>query len=85
MRTAPDRGAHGIGKAALADASGRKFKCGHFGEYVGGINQRLFRRLTNARLGFAGKGVEDEPGGQTDDQEVTEKEADGDVHRSITR
>ena len=85
LRAAPDGGAYRVGEGAVRDAAGGEFEGGHLGQNVGGVNQRFLGGLADAGLGFAVDGVEDEPCRQPDDQEVTEEQADGDVHARFSR
>ena len=67
------------------EALGGKFGGGQFGQHVRGVDQGFLGGLADAGFGFLDEGVEDEPGGEANDQEVTEEEADGDVHRDLRR
>ena len=51
-----------------------------FSEEVGRIDHRVLRRLANPGLHFPDCEVQHKPGRQPDDEEVTEKEPDRDVH-----
>jgi hypothetical protein len=83
LRAAPDGGADRVGEGAVADAVGGEVEGGHFGEDVGGVDQGFLGGLADAGFGFVGDDVEHEPGGQPDDEEIAEKEADGDVHAGL--
>jgi hypothetical protein len=83
LRAAPDGGADRVGEGAVADTVGGEVESGHFGEDVGGVDQGFFGGLADAGFGFVGDDIEDEPGGQPDDEEIAEKEADGDVHAGL--
>ena len=71
------QGVHHLGVQQQPDAG--------LGQHVRGVDQGFLGGLADAGFGFTVDGIEDEPGGETDDQEVAEEEADGNIHGRLRR
>ena len=52
----------------------------HLRQQMRGIHQRLFHGLAYTGFDLIGEAVEHKPRGETDDEEITEQQAQGDVH-----
>ena len=87
VRVATDDGTHYEAVVVAAAFEGKRPLQRHqlvyagLGQHMGGVDQGFLGGLADARFGFADKGVQHEPGRQTDDQEIADEQADGNIHR----